>query len=92
MIDTVGGLAGLTLVAELHAAGLSADRAYGNRSMKKQWGAADRAGARWGVMLAPRELADGKVVVKELASGEQVEVKRDEVAAWLRTREDETPR
>ena len=56
--------------------------------MKKQWGAADRAGARWGVLLAPRELADGKVAVKELASGEQVEVKRDEVAAWLRMRED----
>jgi histidyl-tRNA synthetase len=92
VIDAVGGLAGLTLVAELHAAGLSADRAYGSRSVKKQWGAADRAGARWGVMLAPRELADGKVVVKELASGEQVDVKRDEIAAWLRTREDETPR
>ena len=61
VIDTVGGLAGLTLLAELRAVGLSADRAYGNRSMKKQWGAADRSGARWGVLLAPRELADGKV-------------------------------
>ena len=65
VVDTVGGLASLTLLAELRAAGLSADRAYGGRSMKKQWGAADRAGARWGVMLAPRELADGKVVVKD---------------------------
>jgi histidyl-tRNA synthetase len=88
VIDTVGGLASLGLIAELRAVGLSADRAYGNRSMTKQWGAADRAGARWGVMLAPRELADAKVVVKNLASGEQVDVKRDEVAAWLRTRED----
>ena len=58
------------------ASGSSAERAYGNRSMKKQWGAADRAGARWGVLLAPRELAEGKVGVKELASGEQVDVKR----------------
>jgi histidyl-tRNA synthetase len=92
VIDAVGGLASLTLVQELRAAGFSADRAYGGRAVKKQWGAADRAGARWGVMIAPRELAEGKVVVKELASGEQVEVKRDEVAARLRTREDETPR
>jgi len=92
VIDAVGGLSSLTLVEELRGAGLSADRAYGARAVKKQWGAADRAGARWGVMLAPRELADGTVVVKELASGEQGEVKRDEVAAWLRTREDETPR
>jgi histidyl-tRNA synthetase len=89
VIDTVGGLASLPLLAELRAAGLSADRAYGNRSMKKQWGAADRVGARWGVMLAPREIAEGKVVVKNLLSGEQSDVKRDQVAAWL-TREDAT--
>jgi histidyl-tRNA synthetase len=88
VIDTVGGLASVMLLAELRSAGFAADRAYGNRSMKKQWGAADRSGARWGVLLAPRELAEGKVSVKELASGEQVEVKREEVAAWLRTRED----
>jgi histidyl-tRNA synthetase len=56
--------------------------------MKKQWGAADKAGARWGVLLAPRELADGKVAVKDLASGEQKEVGREEVAAWLLTRRD----
>ena len=91
VIDTVGGLAGLTLLTELRAEGLAADRAYGNRSMKKQWGAADRVGARWGVLLAPRELADGKVAVKELASGEQVEVERDEIAAWLRMRKDTSP-
>src|SRR5262249_49692342 len=89
VIDAVGGLSGLTLVHDLHAVGLSADRAYGGRSVKKQWGAADRAGARWGVMIAPRELAEGKVVVKDLVSGEQVEVKREEVAAWLQTRADD---
>jgi len=59
--------------------------------MKKQWGAADRAGARWGVLLAPRELADGKVAVKELTTGDQVVVNREEIAAWLRTRKDTTP-
>jgi histidyl-tRNA synthetase len=90
VIDTVGGLASLPLLAELRAAGFAADRAYGNRSMKKQWGAADRVGARWGVMLAPRESADGNVVVKDLLSGEQADVKRDEVAAWLQMREDAT--
>jgi histidyl-tRNA synthetase len=88
VIDAVGGLASVALLAELRAVGLSADRAYGNRSMKKQWGAADRVGARWGVMLAPRESAQGNVVVKDLVSGEQADVKRDDVAQWLRTRED----
>jgi hypothetical protein len=28
--------------------------------------------------------------VKEMADGKQVEVKRDDVAAWLRTKEGET--
>jgi histidyl-tRNA synthetase len=92
VIDIVGGVASVTLLSELRSAGLSADRAYGTRSAKKQWGAADRAGARWGVMLGPRELADGKVAVKDLASGQQVEVARAEVSAWLRMRKDESAR
>jgi histidyl-tRNA synthetase len=80
----------VTLVSELRAAGLSADRTYGSRSAKKQWGVADRVGARWGVMLGPRELADGKVAVKDLASSEQHEVPRAEVSAWLKMRKDES--
>jgi histidyl-tRNA synthetase len=92
VIDTVGGVAGVTLLSELRAAGLSADRTYGKRSVKKAWGDADRVGARWGVMLAPRELAEGKVAVKDLESGKQVEVARAEVSAWLRMRKDESAR
>src|SRR5436190_17063158 len=88
VVDTVGGVAALSLVSELREVGLSAERSYGSRAMKKQWSAADRAGARWGVLLAPRELADGKVGVKHLATGKQVDVNREEVAAWVRTQED----
>ncbi len=90
VIDIVGGIAGVTLLSELRTAGLSADRAYGNRSAKKQWAAADRAGARWGVMLGPRELAGGKVAVKDLASGVQEDIARAEVSAWLRMKKDES--
>jgi len=90
VIDIVGGIAGVTLLSELRAEGLSADRAYGSRSAKKQWGAADRVGARWGVMLGPRELAEGVVAVKDLVSGEQRDVPRAEVAARLRMRKDES--
>ncbi len=91
VVDIVGGVEALMLVSELRTVGLSAERAYGSRSMKKQLSAADRAGARWSVLLAPREMAEGKVAVKHFASGEQVEVRREEVAAWLRTKEDEEP-
>jgi histidyl-tRNA synthetase len=83
VIDAVHTAEVAVLLTELRESGLSADRAYGGRSVKKQWGAADRAGARWGVMLAPQELARGAVVVKDLASGDQSEVPRTEVAAWL---------
>src|SRR5205085_3530554 len=84
VIDAVRTSEAAVLLAELRESGLSADRAYGGRSVKKQWGAADRAGARWGVMLGASELERGAVVVKDLESGEQREVARTEVAAWLR--------
>jgi histidyl-tRNA synthetase len=54
--------------------------------VKAQWKAADRAGAVFGVMLGERELARGEVGVKDLRSGEQVDVPRDQVAGWLRAR------
>ena len=71
------------LLNELRERGLSADRAYGGRTGKKQWSAADKSGAVFGVMLAPREHAAGTVAVKDLRSGEQVDVKRTDVADWL---------
>ena len=42
----------------------------------------------FGVMVAPAEAAAGKVAVKDLRSGEQVEVDRVDVAAWLLARQD----
>jgi histidyl-tRNA synthetase len=73
------------LVAELREAGLGADRAYGGRSVKAQWKLADRSGARFGVMLAPKEGARGTVVAKDLHTGDQLEVPREQIAGWLRT-------
>jgi histidyl-tRNA synthetase len=42
-------------------------------------------------MLLPKEWAAGQVKVKDMASGKELEVRREEAAAWLRTRKDETP-
>jgi histidyl-tRNA synthetase len=78
------------LVAELREAGLGADRAYGGRSVKAQWKLADRSGARFGVMLAPKEGARGTVVAKDLHTGDQLEVPREQIAGWLRTRSEPT--
>ena len=48
VVDTTGGAAARDLTAALRAAGLSADRAFDDRSMKAQFKAADKSGARLG--------------------------------------------
>jgi histidyl-tRNA synthetase len=90
VVDLVGTADTTTLLAELRESGLAADRAYGRRAPKKQFAAADRSGARWAVVVGADELARGVVGVKDLrGGGDQVEVPRPEIAAWLRMRKDE---
>ncbi|MCU1427341.1 MAG: histidyl-tRNA synthetase [Actinomycetia bacterium] len=86
VVDAVGGTEATRLAYELREAGLTVERAYGGRAVKKQWSAADRSGAQYGVMLAPKEMEQGKVAVKDMRTGEQVDVPRDEVAAVIATR------
>ncbi len=83
VVDALGDLSATALVAELRETGLRADRSYGGRSVKAQWKLADRAHARFGVMLGAREAERGCVGVKDLVSGEQVDVPREQVAGWL---------
>jgi histidyl-tRNA synthetase len=78
------GREALTLTQDLREAGLRVDRAYGNRSVSAQWKAAERARAAFGVMLAPDEFSRGVVAVKDLGTGKQVEVPREQIVAWLR--------
>lgn len=92
VIDALGTADASLLVHELRESGLAADVAHGKRSVKKQWSVADRSGATWGVMLAAREMERGMVAVKDLRTGEQLEVRRDEVSAWLLTRGEHEPR
>jgi histidyl-tRNA synthetase len=93
VVDPGGAVDTVRLLAELRESGLAADRAYGSRSMKKQMAAADKAGARWAVILGAREAERGMVVARDLRSEEpaQIEVPRAEIAAWLRMRKDESP-
>lgn len=91
VIDAIGGREGgadpaLVVLDDLREAGLRADRAYGGRSVKAQWRVADRSGAAYAVMVAPDEMARDAVALKDMVSGEQVEVGRDEVSGWIRSR------
>jgi histidyl-tRNA synthetase len=86
VVDGVGGTEALVLIEELRASGLRADRAYGGRAFRRQMQAADKSGARYSVVLGAKELAAGKVAIKDLESGDQIEINRPEASAWLRTR------
>ena len=69
VVDTAGGAHARDLTADLRAAGLSADRAYDDRSMKAQFKAADRSGARWVLIVGPDEAASGTVSLRPLRGG-----------------------
>ena len=77
------------LVMELRENGLRTERAYGDRSVKAQWKLADRSGAAYGVMLGRAEAERDAVAVKDLRSGEQVEVPHEGLLAWLQQRQED---
>ncbi|GAB18257.1 histidyl-tRNA synthetase [Gordonia effusa NBRC 100432] len=77
--DAKTELAGVA--AKLRAAGISVDLAYGDRGLKGAMKAADRSGAHLALVLGDRELADRRVEVKDLKTGEQQQVSLDDVVA-----------
>jgi len=75
--------AGLGILASLRRAGLSGDMAF-RGNMKKRMARADAAGARFAVIIGDDELARGAAAVKDLRTGEQVDVALDQIAGKLR--------
>ncbi|MFL0181294.1 MULTISPECIES: histidine--tRNA ligase [unclassified Mycobacterium] len=67
--------------AQLRAAGVRVDLAYGDRGLKGAMRAADRSGAVIALVAGDRDLEAGTVGVKNLATGEQVDVPIDDVVA-----------
>lgn len=78
--------AAFALVAELRRAGVAADLGFDGRGLRGQLKAADRAGAGVALVLGADEAARDVVTVRDLASGEQHEVARDEVVAAVTAR------
>jgi histidyl-tRNA synthetase len=85
-LGDAGSVRATMLVSELREEGLGADRAYGGRGVPAQWKAADRSGARFGVMLGRDEAVRDAVAVKDLETGEQVEVPEKRLGTWLHDR------
>ena len=75
--------AAFLLVDRLRQAGISAELDYLDRKMKAQLKQADRLSARFTAILGEAELANGTVVLKEMQTGEQQEVKQGELVAVL---------
>lgn len=67
--------------AHLRAAGVRVDVAYGDRSLKGAMKGADRSGAPVALVAGDRDLEAGTVGVKNLRTGEQVDIAVDDVVA-----------
>ncbi|MCV7258139.1 histidine--tRNA ligase [Mycobacterium shimoidei] len=74
------------LAGRLRAAGVRVDLAYGDRGLKGAMRAADRSNARIALIAGDRDIEAGTVGIKDLASGEQVDVAADEVVAEILSR------
>jgi histidyl-tRNA synthetase len=73
VVDTTGGEHALRITSELRAHGISADRAYENKSMKSQMKAADRSSAAFAIIVGSNEVEAGEVVVRPLRAESAVQ-------------------
>ena len=80
-----------TLAAALRAAGVRVDLAYGERGLKGAMRAADRSGARIALIAGERDVDSGTVGVKDLSTGDQVDVAIGSVVDTVRERLGPTP-
>ncbi|KAA0116213.1 histidine--tRNA ligase [Mycolicibacterium sp. P9-22] len=69
------------LASALRANGIRIDLAYGDRSLKASMRGADRSGAAIALVAGDRDVEAGTVGVKDLGTGEQVDIAIDAVVA-----------
>jgi histidyl-tRNA synthetase len=74
------------LAARLRAVGVRVDLAYGDRGLKGAMRSADRSGASIALVLGENDIEAGTVGVKNLATGEHVDVPADAVLAEVLSR------
>lgn len=84
IFDETTQAASIALAAELRQAGFKVLMSEIDR-LGKQLRYADRIGMRRVLVLGPSEIEKGLVVVKDLKSGEQVEVERQQLISMLNT-------
>lgn len=77
--------ASLALAHRLRAAGLRVDFYPEPERYGKQFKYAEERGIRYATLLSPRELEEGVVAVKDLVTGDQVEIQHASAAEWLQS-------
>jgi histidyl-tRNA synthetase len=76
--------AAVPMLAALRTAGVSADLAYGGKGLKGAMKAADRSGAAYAIVLGERDLAAGVAQLKDLGTGDQIEVALPELISTVK--------
>jgi histidyl-tRNA synthetase len=71
-ITEAGKAAAFKLLAELRQAGITCDMAYGDRGLKGAMKAADKSGAKYGLVIGDDELATGNCQLKIMNNGELI--------------------
>lgn len=72
------------ILQTLRDAGFPADWDYAHRGLKAQLKQAHKRGAKWVVIAGETELTRGKVALRSMDTGEQVEVDIEELVPWLK--------
>ncbi len=84
--DEATANASFRLATELRAGGLRVDLYPDQDRFGKQFKYAEERGIRYVALVSPREVEAGVVAVKDLTSGEQVDLPGPAVAEWLLAR------
>jgi histidyl-tRNA synthetase len=84
--DETTANASFRLATELRAAGLRVDLYPDQDRFGRQFKYAEERGIRYAALVSPREVEAGVVAVKDLATGEQVDLPSPAVAEWLAER------
>ena len=71
------------LAAELRAAGISVERSV-DRKLKRALEVANKAGARFVLILGEDEYASGTFSVKNMATGEQLPLRREQLVEHIK--------
>ncbi|MCZ0702350.1 histidyl-tRNA synthetase [Natronobacillus azotifigens] len=71
------------LVNQLRQAGIQVDKDYQGKKFKAQFKAADRLKAKFVLILGENELAENKIEIKNMQTGEQVSISLPDIVSYL---------